>query len=344
MIERISGPGLAIDFGTRSTQVYAKGRGVVLAEPSLAAVDCESGLVIAAGRAAIKTLQDESAGLEAVWPLAHGVVADFEVAEQMLSYFLRKVRRRVYGVYGRFFRPRMKPKMLVCVPSGATDLEVSSARRVVVAAGAREAYTVEGTLAAAIGAGLVGAELAVDGTRGSMIVDVGGGKTEAAVLSMGEIVAGTSVRIGGDDMDDAIQSYIRKEHILSIDLQEAERLKIELGSALPLEEDEFVEVSGVNLLTGDSKDPKTILVSSTEIHEAIKRFVEAIAEVVRVTLESTPVELVSDVAEGGIAVCGGGAQLRLLEDLLRYKTGVPVSVVHDPHKCAVLGAGQMLGE
>lgn len=305
----------------------------MLAEPSLAAVDRESGLVVAAGRAASKALRDESAGLEAVWPLAHGVVADFEVAEQMLSYFLRKVRRRVYG---RFFPPLMKPKVLVCVPAGATELELSSARRVVVAAGAREAHTVEGPLAAAIGAGLP-----VDGTRGSMIVDVGGGKTEAAVLSMGEVVAGTSVRSGGDDMDAAIRSYIRKEHILSIDLREAERLKIELGSALPLEEDEFVEVNGEDLLTRDSK---TILVSSTETHEAIKGCVKTIAEVVRVTLEGTPAELVSDIVEGGIVVCGGGAQLRLLEDLLRYKTGVPVSVVHDPRKCPALGAGRMLGE
>lgn len=311
----------------------------MLAEPSLAAVDRESGLVVAAGRAASKALRDESAGLEAVWPLAHGVVADFEVAEQMLSYFLRKVRRRVYGVYGRFFPPLMKPKVLVCVPAGATELELSSARRVVVAAGAREAHTVEGPLAAAIGAGLP-----VDGTRGSMIVDVGGGKTEAAILSMGEIVAGTSVRSGGDDMDDAVRSYIRKEHILSIDLREAERLKIELGSALPLEEDEFVEVSGVDLLTGNSKDSKTILVSSMETHEAIKGCVKTIAEVVRVTLEGTPAGLVSDIVEGGIVVCGGGAQLRLLEDLLRYKTGVPVSVVHDPRKCPALGAGRMLGE
>lgn len=308
----------------------------MLAEPSLAAVDRERGLVVAAGRAASKALRDESAGLEAVWPLAHGVVADFEVAEQMLSYFLRKVRRRVYG---RFFAPLMKPKVLVCVPAGATELELSSARRVVVAAGAREAHTVEGPLAAAIGAGLP-----VDGTRGSMIVDVGGGKTEAAVLSMGEVVAGTSVRSGGDDMDAAIRSYIRKEHILSIDLREAERLKIELGSALPLEEDEFVEVNGEDLLTRDSKDSKTILVSSTETHEAIKGCVKTIAEVVRVTLEGTPAELVSDIVEGGIVVCGGGAQLRLLEDLLRYKTGVPVSVVHDPRKCPALGAGRMLGE
>lgn len=332
----MAGPRLAIDLGTRSTQVYVKGRGIVLAEPSLAAVDRERELVVAAGWDARRLLRDAPDGLEAAWPLAHGVVADFEVAEQMLSYFLRKVRRRVYGVSGRFFRPLRKPKVLVCVPAGATDLELSSVRRVVVAAGAHDAYTIEGPLAAAMGAGLP-----VDGAQGSMIVDVGGGKTEAAVLSMGEIVVGTSVRSGGDDMDTAIRSYIRKEHILSIGLREAERLKIELGSALPLEEDEFVEVNGVDLLTGDSK---TILVSNTETHEATKGCVKTIAEVVRVTLESTPAELVSDIVEEGIVVCGGGAQLRLLEDLLRYKTGVPVSVVHDPRKCAALGAGRMLGE
>lgn len=159
---------------------------------------------------------------------------------------------------------------------------------------------------------------------------------------MGEIVAGTSVRSGGDDMDAAVRSYIRKEHILWLDLQDAERLKIELGSALPLEEDEFVEVSGVDLLTGDSKVSKTILVSSTEMHEAIKECVETIAEVVRATLESTPAELVSDVAEGGIVLCGGGAELRLLEDLLRYKVGVPIRVAKEPHKCVAMGAGRVL--
>ena len=331
MLERISGLDLAIDLGTRSIQVYAMGRGIVLSEPSLAAVERDRGQVVAAGWAAKRLLRDEPAGPKAVWPMTNGVVADFEVAEQMLSYFIRKVRRRVYG---RFLRPPVKPRALVCVPAGATNLELSTARRVAVASGARKVYTIEAPLAAAIGAGVP-----VDETRGSMIVDIGGGKTEVAVLTMGEIVAGASVRSGGSAMDAAIRSYIRKEHNLSIDLREAERLKIELGSALPLEDDEFVEVGGVDLLSGDTK---TILVNTTEIHKAIKGCVKIIIEAVGATLENTSAELVSDIGEGGIVLCGGGAQLRLLEDLLHYKVGVSVRVAKEPHKCAAIGAGRML--
>ncbi len=337
MLKRISGQDLAIDLGTRSTQIYATGHGVVLSEPSLAAVDDEREQVVAAGWEAKRLLQDEPAGLEAVWPLKSGVVADFEVAEQMLSFFLRKVRRRVYGVYGRFLRPPVKPRVLLCVPPGATNLEISTACRVAIAAGARKAHTIEGPLAAAIGAGLP-----IDQSRGSMIVDVGGGKTEVAILSLGEIVAGVSVRIGGNDMDAAIRSYIRREHILSINLREAERLKIELGSALPLEEDELAKVGGADLFSGDSKDSKTILVRSSETHEAIKGCLKAIAEAVRVTFESTSAELVSDIAEGGVVLCGSGAQLRFLEDLLRYQIGVPVYIAKEPHKCAAMGAGWVL--
>ncbi|MGF1473291.1 MAG: rod shape-determining protein [Rubrobacteraceae bacterium] len=333
--EQAAGHALAIDLGTHSTQIYAVGRGIVLSEPSLAAVDRESGLVVAVGWGAGKALRNDPARLEPVRPLRRGVVADFEVAEQILSYFLHKVRRRVYGVYGRVFGSLLKPKVLVCVPAGATSLELSTAKRVALAAGARKARTMEGPLAAAIGAGN-----AVDEMRGSMIVDVGGGKTEAAIISMGEIVAGTSVRTGGDDLDAAIRSHVRKEFVLSIDLQEAERLKIELGSALPLEEVEFAEVSGLDLLTRDSK---TILVSTEEAHDAMKGCVATIAETVRATFENTPAELVADVAEGGIVLCGGGTRLRLLEDLLRYKVGVPVSTAKEPVRCAAVGAGRTLG-
>ena len=269
--------------------------------------------------------------LEAVWPLRSGVVADFGVAEQMLSFFIRKVRRRVYG---RFLRPPVKPRALVCVPAGATNLELSSVRRVAVAAGVKSAQTIEAPLAAAIGAGLP-----VDATRGSMIVDIGGGKTEVAVLTMGEIVAGASVRSGGDAMDEAIRSYIRKEHTLSVELREAERLKIESGSALPLEKDGFVEASGMDLL---SEGPKTIPIDTTELYQAIKECVEIIVEAVRTTFESTSAELISDIAEEGITLCGGGAQLTLLEDLLRYKVGLPVRVAKEPQKCAAMGAGRVL--
>jgi rod shape-determining protein MreB len=327
------GVDLAIDLGTRSTQVYAPGRGIVLDEFSLAAVERERGRVIGAGWEAWRLLRDDSAGLEAVWPLMNGVVADFEVAEQMLSHFIRKARRRAQK---GCLRPPQKPRVLVCVPAGATNLELSTARRVVVAAGGRDVRTVEAPLAAAVGAGLP-----VNETRGTMIVDIGGGKTEAAVLSLGKIVAGASVRCGGNTMDDAIRSYFRREHILSVDAREAERLKIELGSALTPgdNEEEFEEVCGVDLLSGS---PKTILTNNKEIHGATTGCVDTVVEAVRATLESTPAELVSDIAEGGIVLCGNGAWLRLLEDLLHYKAGVPVSVAREPHKCVALGAGLIL--
>lgn len=332
VLDRLSRHDLAIDLGTQSTQVYAAGRGIVLSEPSLAAVEGEGRRVIGAGWAARGLLRDEPAGLEAVWPLANGVVADFEIAERMLAHFIRKARRRACG---SFLRPPMKPRALVCVPAGATNLELSSVGRTVSAAGVRAVYTIEGPLAAAIGAGLP-----IYHSRGAMIVDIGSGKTEAAVLCMGEIVAGASIRGGGAAIDEAIRSHCRREHILSVDVREAERLKIELGSALPIgEQEEFAVADGVDLLSGN---PKTILLNSTEIYRAIRGGVQSVVEAVRKTLESTPAELFSDIAQGGIVLCGGGTRLRLLADLLRYKVGVPVSVAREPHKCAAVGAGLVL--
>ena len=332
VINRLSGYDLAIDLGTQSTQIYAAGRGIMLSEPSLAAVEGEGRRVIGAGWAASRLLRDEPAGLEAVWPLANGVVADFETAERMLAHFIRKARRRACT---SFLRPPMKPRALVCVPAGATNLELSSLGRTVSAAGVRAVNTIEGPLAAAIGAGLP-----IYQSRGTMVVDIGSGKTEAAVLCMGEIVAGTSIRCGGAAIDEAIRSYCRREHIFLVDAREAERLKIELGSALPIgEEEEFEVADGVDLLSGSSK---TILLSSTEIYRAIRGSVQSVVEVVRKTFESTPVELFTDIVEGGLVLCGGGTRLRLLADLLRYKIGVPVSVAREPHKCAAVGAGLVL--
>lgn len=335
MPSRILTRDFAIDLGTQNTVVFAKGRGIVLAEPSLVAAERERELVIAAGWKAWKALREAPAELDAVWPMMNGVVADFEVAEQMLAHFLRKARRRAGGqLLGPLVKPLVKPRVFICVPAGATNLEISTARRVAVAAGVRDACTIEGPLAAARGAGLP-----VDQTRGSMIVDIGSGKTEAAVLSLGEIVAGASVRSGGDAIDASIRSYFRREHGISVNAREAKRLKIQLGSALPLGEDEFEAVSGVDLL---SESPKTIPTNNKEISRAIKGCVEIVVEVVRRTLESTPAELVSDVSKGGIVLCGNGARLRLLDDLLWLKVGVPVSVAKEPHKCAAMGAGLML--
>jgi rod shape-determining protein MreB len=324
---------LAIDLGTHNTVVFTAGRRIVLAEPSLAAVERERGQVVAAGWDARQALREAPGELEAVWPLTNGVVADFEVAERMVAQFIRKARRRAAG---RLLRIPMKPRALVCVPAGATNLELSTARRVVLAAGVRDVRTIEAPLATALGAGLP-----VDETRGSMIVDIGSGKTEVAVLSLGEIVAGASVRCGGDAMDDSIRSYFRREHIFSVDAREAERLKIELGSALPPggDEEDFEEVCGVDILSGS---PKTILTNNKELYRAIKGCVDILVEAVRRALESTPAELVSDIARGGIVLCGSGARLRLLEDLLHYKAGVPVCVAKEPHKCAAMGAGLIL--
>ena len=326
---------LAIDLGTQNTIVFAKGRGIVLAEPSLVALERERGLVVAAGWEAGKALREAPAELDAVWPMMNGVVADFEVAEQMVAHFLRTARRRAGG---RLLEPLAKPLVklrgLVCVPAGATNLELATVQRVAVAAGMREARTIEGPLAAAMGAGLP-----VTQTQGSMIIDIGSGKTEAAVLCMGEIVAGASVRSGGNAIDASIRSYFRREHSLSVDAREAERLKIQLGSALPLGEDRFESVSGVDLL---SESLKTIPTNDKEIYRALKGCVELFVEAVRRTLESTPAELVSDISKGGIVLCGNGARLRLLDDLLRYEVGVPVSVAKEPHKCTAIGANLML--
>ena len=325
------GRDLAIDLGTKNTIAFAEGRGVVLAEPTVVAVERERGKMVAAGWDALREIDAAPDELEAVWPVRNGAVADFVIAEWILSRFVRKLRRRVYG---RFLRFPVRPRALLCVPAGATDLEFSTTKRVVLAAGVRSVQTIEVPLAAAVGAGLE-----VEEVEGSMIVDIGCGKMEAAVLCLGSIVAGCSARTGSGAMDAAIRSYLRKSRNLSVDLQEAERLKIELGSALPLSEPEFAEVSGVDALTGS---PKTTMINSTEIHAVIEACVDTFVEVIRRALENSSAELVSDIAERGLVLAGGGAQLRLLEDLLHYKLGVPVVMAQQPLECAAVGAGMLL--
>ena len=320
---------LAIDLGTQNTVVFAEGRQVVLAEPTVAAVERERGKMVAAGWDALRALRQSPDELEAVWPVQNGVVADFTIAEWVLSRFLRKVRRRVYG---RFLRPLVRPQALLCVPAGATDLELSTTKQVVLDAGVRDVQTIEGPLAAAMGAGL-----AVEEVEGSMIVDIGCGKMEAAVLCLGSIVAGRSARTGAGAMDAAIRSYLREEHSLSVALEEAERLKIELGSALPLTEPELAEVSGVDVLSGN---PKTTTIDSTEIYGAIKGCVGIFVEGIRRALENSSAELVSDIAEQGIVLAGGGARLRLLDEMLHYNLGVPVVVARQPLECAAIGASK----
>ncbi len=325
------GKDLAIDLGTQNTVVFAEGHGVVLVEPTVAAVEHERGKIVVAGRDALRALQDSAGELKAVWPVRNGAVADFAVTEWFLSSFLRKVRRRVYG---RFRRPLVRPRVLLCVPAGTTDLELATARQVVLDAGVRSVQTVDGPLAAAVGAGL-----AVEEVEGSMVVDIGCGKTEAAVLCLGNIVAGCSARTGAGAIDVAIRSYLRKVHGLLVDLQEAERLKIELGSALPLPELESAQVSGWDALYGS---PKTAMISSMEVHRATKGCVDTFVEVIRKALENSSAELVSDIAERGIVLTGGGAKLRLLDELLQYKLGVPIVVAQQPLECTSVGAGMLL--
>jgi rod shape-determining protein MreB len=267
----------------------------------------------------------------ALRPLKDGVIADFEVTEKMLSYFIRKAQPR-QRLLQAFFRPRV----VVCVPSGVTSVELRAVGQAVRSAGARQAYTIEEPLAAAIGVGLP-----VNEAQGSMIVDVGGGTSEVAVISLGGIATGSSIRIAGNEIDQAISAYIQREHKIAVGTQTAEQLKIELGSAFPLAKEESAEIRGRGLVTGL---PKTVAITSEEIREAIHVPVEAIVAAVQDTLNRTPPELASDVIDQGMVLVGGGALLRQLDERLRRETGVPVHVADDPLMCVAVGSGRCLEE
>jgi rod shape-determining protein MreB and related proteins len=271
------------------------------------------------------------ANIVAMLPLRDGAIADFEITEKMLSYFIRKAQARQ-----RLLNLLTKPRVVVCVPSGVTDVELRAVKEAARSAGARQAYTIEEPLAAAIGAGLP-----VNQAQGSMIVDIGGGTSEVAVISLGGMVTKSSIRIAGNDMDEAISSYIHKQRKISIGTQTAEQLKIELGSAFPLPEEESAEIRGRDLATGL---PKTIIVTSEEVREAISVPVEAIVTTVRDTLERTPPELASDILDRGMVLVGGGALLRLLDERLRQETQIPVHVADEPLMCVALGSGRCLEE
>jgi rod shape-determining protein MreB len=326
------GRDIAIDLGTANTLVSVAGQGVVLSEPSVVALDTKTDEVLAVGSAAKRMIGRTPATIVAVEPLKEGVIADFGVTEKMIAHFIRRVHRR--GRRRSPGRSLLGPRVVVCAPSGATDVELRAVREAAVAAGARRAYTIEEPLAAAIGAGLP-----VEEPEGSMVVDVGGGTTEVAVISLGGIVTKASVRVAGNEMDKAIASFVQREHTMAVGTQTAERLKIEFGSALPLEGEEPAEVSGRNLLSGL---PKTVLVTSEEIREAIRLPVEAIVETARDTLDRTPPELAADVFDRGMVLAGGGALLRNLDERLSRETGVPVHVAKDPLGCVAVGGGRYL--
>ena len=331
MFGRLFGGDVAIDLGTANTNVFVKGEGIVLAEPSVVAVDNNTDKVIAVGSAAKRMLGRTPGNIVAMRPLKDGVIADFEVTEKMLSYFIRKAQPK-----RRIFRSLVGPRVVVCVPSGVTGVELRAVKEATESAGARQAFTIEEPLAAAIGAGLP-----VNEAQGSMIVDIGGGTSEVAVASLGGVVTKSSIRIAGNDIDQAISSYIQKEYKIAIGSQTAEQLKIELGSAFSLPEEESVEIRGRDLVTGL---PKPVVLTSEEIREAISIPVDAIVTAVRDTLDRTPPELASDIMDRGMVLVGGGALLRLLDERLRRETGIPVHVAEDPLMCVATGSGRCLEE
>jgi rod shape-determining protein MreB len=326
------GRDIAIDLGTANTLVSVKGQGIVLSEPSVVALDTRTDEVLAVGSAAKRMIGRTPATIVAVEPLKEGVIADFEVTEKMIAHFIRRAHRR--GRRRSPGRALVGPRVVVCAPSGATDVELRAVKEAAEAAGARRAYTIEEPLAAAIGAGLP-----VEEPEGSMVVDVGGGTTEVAVISLGGIVTKVSVRVAGNEMDRAIAAFVQREHKMAVGNQTAERLKFELGSALPLGEEESAEVRGRDLLSGL---PKTVFVTGEEIREAIRIPVQAIVGAARDTLDRTPPELAADIFERGMVLAGGGALLGNLDVRLERETGVPVHVAEDPLGCVAVGGGRYL--
>ena len=320
------GRDMAVDLGTANTLVYVRGRGIVLSEPSVVAIDQLTGEVHAVGVEAKRMLGRTPGTISAIRPLKDGVIADFDVTEQMLRHFIQKVHQH------RFAHPRV----VVCVPSGVTGVEKRAVEEATLSAGARQAYLIEEPMAAAIGAGLPVAE-----PTGNMIVDIGGGTTEVAVISLGGIVVSQSLRVGGDEMDEAIIAYIKSEYKLLIGQQTAEEIKLEVGSGFDLPEEVQAEVRGRDMLTGL---PKTVILSSEEVRRALDGPVGQIVDAIKSTLDKTPPELAADIMDRGIVLAGGGALLNGLDERLRHETQMPVHVAESPLTCVAVGSGRSLEE
>jgi rod shape-determining protein MreB len=317
---------MGIDLGTANTLVFVRGRGIVLREPSVVAIQQGNrSVALAVGEEAKQMLGRTPGNIVAIRPLMDGVIADFEVAEVMLKHFIMKVHER-QGVF--------RPRMVIGIPSGVTGVERRAVMDAALQAGAREVYLIEEPMAAAIGAGLPVSE-----PMGSMIVDIGGGTTEVAVISLGGIVVSKSVRIAGDELSDAVSQYMKKVHNLSIGERTAEEIKIRLGSAYPIAEELKMEVRGLNQVSGL---PRTVTITSGEIREALLEPVNTIVEAVRDTLEKCPPELAADIIDRGIVLAGGGALLQGLDELISHDTEVPVHIADDPLSCVVLGTGKVL--
>lgn len=318
---------MAIDLGTATTLVHVKGRGIVLNEPSVVAIDKDTSRILAVGMEAKRMLGRTPGNIVAIRPLKDGVIADFDVTEAMLRYFIQKVHPQTFLI---------KPRVVVCVPSGVTEVERRAVFEATLSAGARAAYLIEEPMAAAIGAGLP-----IQEPTGNMVVDIGGGTTEVAVISLGGIVVSTSIRIGGDEFDEAIVQHIKREYNVLIGERTAEEIKMSIGSAYPLPQEEDVEVRGRDLLSGL---PKNVIISSEEIRQAIEEPLSQIISAVKETLEKTPPELASDLMDRGMFLAGGGALLRGLDQRLREETGMPIHIAEDPMTSVVRGSGRALEE
>ena len=320
----IAGQDMAVDLGTANTLVYVRNRGVVLNEPSVVAINSHTNEALAVGMDAKRMIGRTPSYIQAIRPLRDGVINQFDVAERMLRYFIDRVHRRRWS----------KPRIVICVPSGITGVERRAVEEAAYQAGARRAYTIDEPMAAAIGCGLP-----VNEPRGSMVVDIGGGTTEVAVIALGGIVVSKSVRMGGDDMDNRIIEWVKKEHNLLLGLRTAEQIKMMIGSAYPFKDEPSAEVTGRDLLSGL---PMTILLSASEVRAAIEETVSAIVDATRVTLDSTPPELAADLVESGITITGGGALLQVLDQRLSYETGMLVRVAERPLQSVVIGSGRCL--
>lgn len=319
---------LAIDLGTATTLIYVKGKGIVSCEPSVVAVARDARgdkRVLAVGREAKEMLGRTPGNIEAIRPLRDGVIADFEITEAMLRYFITRAHNR---------RSWVKPRIIICVPFGITEVEKRAVKESAESAGAREVFLIEEPMAAAIGAGLPITE-----PSGNMVVDIGGGTTEVAVISLAGIVYSQSVRVGGDKMDEGIVAYMKRKYNLAIGEQTAERIKISIANAYPPEELLTMEVKGRDMVAGV---PKTVVVNSDEMREALAEPINAIVEAVLLALERTPPELAADIVDKGVVLTGGGALLKNIDVLLREETGLPVMVSDDPISAVVLGSGKAL--
>ena len=317
------GRDMAVDLGTANTLVYVRGRGIVLNEPSVVAINQNTGGILAVGLEAKRMIGRTPGNIVAIRPLKDGVIADFDTTERMLRYFIQKVHER---------RHLAKPRLVVCVPSGITGVEQRAVKDAGYAAGARKVYIIEEPMAAAIGAGLP-----IHEPTGNMVVDIGGGTTEVAVISLGGIVTAQSIRVGGDEMDQAIITWVKKEYSLLLGERTAEEIKMAIGSAFQTPGEPNAEIRGRDLVSGL---PKTIGVSAEEIRRAIDEPVNAIIDAVKSTLDKCPPELSGDIMDRGIVLTGGGAMLRGLDERLRYETGMPIHITEHPLDAVVMGSGK----